>query len=56
MKPFTYFLMGVSITLNAVLAIDYIKKANKCSKLEKNMDSQPRVGYINYTKGDGNKS
>ena len=46
LKPFFCFMMGVSITLNGVLLIDYIKKTETMKDMEacsdKDMERQAR--------------
>ena len=40
LKPMFCFMLGVSVTLNAVLAIDYIKKTAENSRLLKKMEAK----------------
>lgn len=45
MKSFFYFLLGVSVTLNTTLAIDYIKKAHACSQAVKQLEKKVNSVY-----------
>lgn len=40
MKQFVYFVLGVSTTINIVMAIDYYKKSKKCKILMKKMEKK----------------
>ena len=40
LKPFFCFMMGVSITLNGVLLIDYIKKTSENNRLLRKMEAK----------------
>lgn len=43
MKSFFYFLLGVSVTLNTTLAVDYIKKANAYNRTLKQLEKKIAV-------------
>ena len=43
MKSFFYFLLGVSVTLNTTLVVDYIKKANAYNRTLKQLEKKIAV-------------
>ena len=40
MKPFFFFFLGVSATLNVVLLVDYIKKTTENTRLLRKMEAR----------------
>lgn len=40
MNPFGYFILGVSLTINVCLGIDYVKKAHQYKSLNKRLQEK----------------